>query len=1042
MKTIYSDFNSFITKFIGILFKQNEWVSIGKIDPNGQWSEIKNLPQDAAAFLISNSNTPNLFFGGSVFAQGGGRKKSDCVRARAVIVDIDANEGGHKKSQPFDSVDDIVGFLLTMPMKPSIAWFTGHGVQCAFLLNTPCEFGGAEGDANLKKYENVGASLKALMMADAVSGVERMFRVPLTINDKSYSDQALSPVKGALLWCEEIRCYTLEKIQQMCDEYDIPYAIAEDEEPSENEETHASETEGIHFDYKDLPQYLRTEIEGSGERSERLFGIVIRMLKMGADEASIQAAVRNGHDFVRKYGERNGGLNGQVKTIIAKINQGNYVYHGVESPIRVYNFPSAINLNECSTLSAKMERMLNRYWKVVHSEASARIPPRVLNAATFHEHLFKSRSSGIMQTPCGSGKSVWAICHIAVHASTQKRYVYVVETVETLHKSANILAELTVEPVGRMHGFNAEHCKSLCGKTYNWQQCRHKSKNFVCRTCPKNAQCPHFTRDEQKQKNILVMTHARFVRSMEEGSRILKDARVIIDEGLSPFSSCSFDEDHLLKLMDLLNVPPTDIQKMFPHTWIAALNSLNRSGVAGTFASRCYLYCNAEQIDVMSKVAKDILRRWFARRGISRSSFNASAPLIGAHTNGDDGGGDEDSPLAETVYGLINFFRQGESGFTCAYHETVIKGKREIECKRSRFNFAAESENAWHCLWMLDASASLSVYEYPDNMPAFSCPDLVDKSNLITLHVLRSQGTKAQQDRIVRLGSLPMFFENIRHHKRILVCVDKDSSHLDEILAQIRSRYTYELVPGDKQDPVVTVLTRGRIRGVNNAGECTLVLAHAMSTFTGLTDCALYACLRYCKSFPDTPYVFTRDGFPNWKFGRMRLPAMRNYYALRSLDELYQTIYRSAVRNDQSVEAMVAVPHESWLVTLYRTVMPGFQLGSAWKEVAGDWIDPSEGVIKSGTTGEAEPNQTEADDNSKGALLGSEDRVHWERDDVMLKAGVIGQFSPGDIIEKQKLAKRLGYNDYSQNSKAIKSLLDRTFEETDKVRELRRAQPG
>ena len=65
---------------------------------------------------------------------------------------------------------------------------------------------------------------------------------------------------------------------------------------------------------------------------------------------------------------------------------------------------------------------------------------------------------------------------------------------------------------------------------------------------------------------------------------------------------------------------------------------------------------------------------------------------------------------------------------------------------------------------------------------------------------------------------------------------------------------------------------------------------------------------------------------------------MRTYYALRSLDEIYQAVWRTAVRNDRPVEAIVALPDEHWLATLYRTVMPGMRLASAYRDREGTEI--------------------------------------------------------------------------------------------------------
>jgi len=124
------------------------------------------------------------------------------------------------------------------------------------------------------------------------------------------------------------------------------------------------------------------------------------------------------------------------------------------------------------------------------------------------------------------------------------------------------------------------------------------------------------------------------------------------------------------------------------------------------------------------------------------------------------------------------------------------------------------------------------------------------------------------------------------------VCADKDSERVEEIEDQVRR------VCGE--DAQVTVLSRGRIKGVNTAGDCTLCLLQGLSTFTGISDCALHACLQYRRTFPDT-HVFNDKGQPLWDRDGMRVPAMRDYYALRSLDEIYQAVWRTRREINQSM---------------------------------------------------------------------------------------------------------------------------------------------
>jgi hypothetical protein len=215
--------------------------------------------------------------------------------------------------------------------------------------------------------------------------------------------------------------------------------------------------------------------------------------------------------------------------------------------------------------------------------------------------------------------------------------------------------------------------------------------------------------------------------------------------------------------------------------------------------------------------------------------------------------------------------------------------------------------------------------------------------------------------------------------------------------------------------PDFVVLQRGRIKGVNTAGDCTLALLTGMATFTGVDDCALHAAIHYGRTFPDTPHVFTKTGSPNWPGGKMQVPAMRTYYALRSLDEIYQAIWRTAVRNDRAVEAIVALPDEYWLATLYRTVMRGMHLASAYRDREG-----SESVEVAG--------------------LSKEFKWEFERDERMFGMRLV-EMPAGQEITKKHMASELGYTGsraWEKNKGVIMALMDPFFEQGETVQKLRR----
>ena len=971
-----------------LLFAAGDRVALAHTDNAGNWSNTALDLDQAIAYLLANPNTLNLYFRASA-VDALGYAEANCVRARALFLDIDYGRDGHGKTPLLKTLDDAVGYVLTMPVKPSVCWHTGHGLQAAYLLDIPLKFpaGGDTAD-DLRRYKAVGSGLRKLALADAAYPPEHAFRVPLTVNRKAHRFPDLPDVRGYLLWCDDTQVYTLAQIEAACAGYGI-----EDKVKGGDSETAQAPVQGagVATDYASLPQDLRLEIEATGgERSDRCFGVIGRMVGSGYPDTVIQDAISHGPGFVAKYGSRSGGLEREVANCIAKIRRGRYVYASeLSPPVLVYNVPVPVSISDCGPLPPALDAMLTRYAEA----AGITLQPRVRAAARFHEHLSGTRSAGVIESPCGAGKSVWALCHIAAHATADgNRYVYVTETVDALYRASDTLSKLTQLPVGRLHGFNAAQCKALCGNDRIWKQCVRNDPGSACLTCTASAQCAYHTSSAQLKCRILCMTHSGFIRAMEDGSNLLHDANVIIDEGLNPFDTWQVGMDELRRLQRMLGVSESMLGILFPHSSLAQSSSLKHWEIeedADSFSRRNYVFRDETETAALGAVVSELHR--LAKAGL--------VPETGLSVSAESREAAED-----TLAGLSNFFRTSSRGDACyAYRESKTGDSWVMSVKRSRFDFGTEGQ--WKSLWMLNASAGLTPHPYPDQMPVYACPDIPDNSGLVTLHCVRANPTKTKQELACRLSQPVMRFgETVRRHKRVLVATDKGSELSADIVKQVK-----EVCGADAQ---VKVLTRGRIKGVNSCGDCTLIHLGAMATFTGIDDCALHACIRYRRTFPDTPDVYTADGSPNWPGGRMLVPAMRNYYALRSLDEIYQAIWRTAVRNDKPVEAIAVVPDPHWLTCLWRTVMPRFRLESAYVERGG---------TQTVTVGD----------------ITREMKWDFEYDFGIAGLAVIGM-APGQEISKKDVASQLGYAEWERNKAVIMGLLGDFFEQAPNKRKLRR----
>ena len=194
-------YQDLIPRFMRLLFTVGDRVALAHTDTSGNWSNTALDLDQAIAYLLLNAATPNLYFRASA-CDGKGYAEANCVSARALFLDIDYGKDGHSKTSTFKTLDDAVGYVLTMPIRPSVCWHTGHGLQAAYLLDAPCVFSGGGGTAeDLQRYKNIGSKLLKLTMSDAAFTLEQEHRVPLTIN----STPKQSDVRGAQLWCDESR---------------------------------------------------------------------------------------------------------------------------------------------------------------------------------------------------------------------------------------------------------------------------------------------------------------------------------------------------------------------------------------------------------------------------------------------------------------------------------------------------------------------------------------------------------------------------------------------------------------------------------------------------------------------------------------------------------------------------------------------------------------------------------------------------------------------------------------------------------------------
>jgi hypothetical protein len=236
--------------------------------------------------------------------------------------------------------------------------------------------------------------------------------------------------------------------------------------------------------------------------------------------------------------------------------------------------------------------------------------------------------------------------------------------------------------------------------------------------------------------------------------------------------------------------------------------------------------------------------------------------------------------------------------------------------------------------------------------------------------------------------------------------------------------------------PEVIPMTRGRIKGSNAAGTATLAILSAMPLFTDVDDYALQTALLMKRHLPRSLIFHAETDKLKYAGGRFALPAMRECYALAALDELYQTAWRAAVRNGGPTEVVMAVPDVSWMIALWRTVMPRAQVRSAYRIAGEKSADAWRArVVEDGQPLLAMP---EVPDEVKAAIAAAssaETTTVYESNQQILGLQSVINMPAGTRIGKKELAHLLGYegdNAWRDNKDRILAMVESWMEEDDR----------
>lgn len=895
------------------LFPRGERVLVHEIDlfdegPSARQSRSLTI-EDAVDFVRERKTHPNLYFSPAVFNQTGDSKARSCLRVRGLGFDLDFGTVGHERPSFFETEVEALHYIRSLPLQPSVIWQTGHGLQGFYLFKVPHSLVTARGHSDAQKlgtYRTAAAELRSILHSDVACGPERPFRIPGTLNLKPGCLQ----VQGRVLRPHFGPTYSWSELRDWL----FAHGLDSRQSPMESGESATA-------DLGDLPEELAEDLTTSyeeGTRSEAFHSQVGRLYVRGYDLPTVLQFMEQ-YSTVgdEKYGRR---LPKEVERSFASWEEYTPVTRSrsAPNPLRfLERTPVRTRLHECGSLSQEFEAVLQRYEQQICERSRSAGTRQV---ARFLENVYHPGAKFIADLPCGSGKSTWSLCHMATYAGPDHQYVYVCRTLRDLFRAADDLQRLRPDlHVGRYHGFNQEECRRLCGQQHTWLQCSPNNRRRVCRTCRARTECSYFTRKEQLKADVVFMAHAAFIDLLADpASTFLRDRSVIVDEDPSAFHELSFTSNELrgVELYLRLNCQGEStgpVLELFKGTRVA-LDEFKPSRVRTTYGEQYYAHSNIRPL-AYRPVAKLI------GRCIWRPARWKIPPYWGRYQ-------DSIPPerAREILSSVLQFFRPAiQQSMDYVIHERASNGGFHYVLRRQQ----GLSPGSVRCrrLVMHNASALLSKQPHAETLPIHTCPDVSRRGQLVTLHVVQANPRKSRTEQNTETMLRLLRRRTFQRHRRILVAVASSMPQAERDRLMVRLRTIWP-------DPVVRLrmVGRGELRGTNAHGDCTLVLLASTSLFTTVDDLVLTEALRSGRSIPVADVFSVKGtGGPKMTRGCFDAPSFQELYTQQALDEMYQALFRGAARMDQPVDVVTALPSALWLRALWMTVLPGFNLGSAYR---------------------------------------------------------------------------------------------------------------
>ncbi len=261
LETLFGSYFEEHTGFIEI-----RQINLGQAPKQKFYSSVSELANDLGKF------EGNVYFGVAPREARRG-DKSAIEHVTSLWVDLDVGSEGHRKKSPFDTMEEALQSVGKFEHAPSIIVFSGHGLQCYWLLREPEDVGDPR---------SVEGIMKGLILAvggdPGTHDISRVMRLPNTLNVKIPD----KPKEVKILTFEPDLRYNLSDFEE--------YAIPADNTSQEVEEVEFTENlPRVDLRKLKVPQHIKSLIKG-GDKERKYLS------RSEADQAVVNALVIAGYD--------------------------------------------------------------------------------------------------------------------------------------------------------------------------------------------------------------------------------------------------------------------------------------------------------------------------------------------------------------------------------------------------------------------------------------------------------------------------------------------------------------------------------------------------------------------------------------------------------------------------------------------------------------------------------------------------------------------------------------------------------------------------